>query len=581
MDKKGIIAISLSILVMVVWQIKFAPKPLPPAAQQATSAASPVQSESAPPAITSQTVPSPTPAAEAQPAVAEATQEVTAPSVAYTFTNLGGGIARVELLKHKAERGENVVLNRHGSTPIGAISETPGQGTTAANTVSVRSDLGEVVCEQQLPQQVLISKKFTLPKSADGTGEFLVGLEASFTNRGAEPARLGNWYLHTGSASAIHKNDLPTYLSFNWYAPGKLSSRNVTWFGEGRFPILGFQTSAEKPSYAEQRDELSWAGVRNQYFTTIITSPEAAGSGVWTRRFPMHPDAASGLNTKAGDPLAFAIEGALQMPGMTLAAGEVKTAHFQIWSGPKEYDRLKRLGHQEDEIMEFGMFKLVSEFLLTSMNWLHSVFENFGGYAVAIIILTLCIRSAMWPLVNKSTQSMKKMQAVQPKMNELKEKYKDDPTRMNQELMKLYKDYGINPLGGCLPMLLQIPIFFGFYAMLGTAIELRNSQFLWVHDLSQPDTIFHVAGFPVNILPLLMAATMLWQMSLTPKTGDPVQQRIFMFVPLIFIVFCYNYASALALYWTVQNLFSIGQLYLTRNQTAPVLQKAAAPKRRK
>src|SRR5438067_13887360 len=119
------------------------------------------------------------------------------------------------------------------------------------------------------------------------------------------------------------------------------------------------------------------------------------------------------------------------------------------------------------------------------MNWLKSVL---GNYAAAIFVMTLIIKTVLWPLQNAATRSMKKMQALQPRMTELREKYKDDPTRMNEELMKLYKQYGVNPFGGCLPMFVQIPIFFGFYSMLGTAIELRNSKFLWVHDLSQPDT---------------------------------------------------------------------------------------------
>jgi YidC/Oxa1 family membrane protein insertase len=168
------------------------------------------------------------------------------------------------------------------------------------------------------------------------------------------------------------------------------------------------------------------------------------------------------------------------------------------------------------------------------------------------------------------------MQLLQPKMTELKEKYKDDPAKMNQEVMKLYKDYGANPLSGCLPMLIQIPIFFGFYSMLGTAVELRNSSFLWVADLSRPDTIFHLAGIPVNILPLAMAATMIWQMQLTPKAGDPAQQKMMMFMPLVFIFITYNFASALALYYTVQNLLSILQLYATRNQPMPTLAKVGA-----
>ena len=227
-------------------------------------------------------------------------------------------------------------------------------------------------------------------------------------------------------------------------------------------------------------------------------------------------------------------------------------------------------------MLSFGMFGIVSKTLLNAMNGLKGML---GNYAWAIVVLTLIIKSLMWPLQNKATNSMKKMQALQPKMNDLREKYKDDPQRMNMELMKMYKDYGVNPFGGCLPMLIQIPIFFGFYSMLGKAVELRNAKFLWVHDLSQPDTIFHLGFIPINPLPLLMAVTMFWQMAISPKSGDPVQQRVFMFVPLIFIFFCYNFASALALYWTVQNLFSIVQLYATRNQAPPELQKVAAPKK--
>ncbi len=214
------------------------------------------------------------------------------------------------------------------------------------------------------------------------------------------------------------------------------------------------------------------------------------------------------------------------------------------------------------------------------MNWLHG---KLGSYAAAIIVLTLIIKCLLWPMQNKATQSMKRMQLLTPKQTEIREKYKDDPTRMNAEVMKLYKDYGVNPMSGCLPMLVQIPIFFGFYNMLGKAVELRNSHFLWVHDLSQPDTIWHLPmlGYPLNILPLLMAGTMLLQMSLSPKSGDQMQQRMFMFMPLIFVGFCYNYASALALYWTVQNLFSVVQLYVTRNQAPPTLQKVTAPPKRK
>jgi YidC/Oxa1 family membrane protein insertase len=167
---------------------------------------------------------------------------------------------------------------------------------------------------------------------------------------------------------------------------------------------------------------------------------------------------------------------------------------------------------------------------------------------------------------------MKRMSKLQPKIAALKEKYPDDPNKMNQEMMKLYRQFGVNPMGGCLPMLVQIPIFFGFYSMLQYAVELRNQPFLWwVEDLSQPDTVTDIMGLPLNILPILMAVTMVIQMQLTPKTGDKMQQRIFMLMPLIFFFFCYNFASALALYWTTQNIFSIGQTWLMQKLPEPEL----------
>ena len=168
-------------------------------------------------------------------------------------------------------------------------------------------------------------------------------------------------------------------------------------------------------------------------------------------------------------------------------------------------------------------------------------------------------------------------------MQELREKYKDDPTRMNQEVMKLYKDYGISPAGGCWPMAIQIPIFFGLFTMLRQAVELRNAKFLWIHDLSQPDTVAHlpVLGWPVNVLPLIMGATQVWLMQMTPKTGDATQRRVMMFTPIIFLIFCYNFAAALALYYTAQNLLSIVQFYYNKKQPEPTLEKIRPVAKRK
>ncbi|HET9523827.1 MAG TPA: YidC/Oxa1 family insertase periplasmic-domain containing protein, partial [Terrimicrobiaceae bacterium] len=282
----------------------------------------------------------------------------------------------------------------------------------------------------------------------------------------------------------------------------------------------------------------------------------------------------------------YGIQGGLGMPGFSLAPGQTLEESFEIYAGPKDLSQLRKLGRGQEAVMNFGMFGFVSEFLLWAMNSLNAIFHS---YATAIIALTIIIKSLLWPIQNKATNQMRKMSLLAPKMTELREKYKDDPQKMNEEVMKLYREYGVNPFSGCVPLLIQIPIFFGFYAMLGSAIELRNSSFLWVQDLSQPDTVFHILGFPINVLPIVMTGTMVWQMAVSPKSGDAMQQRIFYFMPVVFLVFAYNYASGLALYWTTQNLFSIVQLYLTRNKPLPTLEKksvvakkeAAAAKRRK
>jgi YidC/Oxa1 family membrane protein insertase len=258
------------------------------------------------------------------------------------------------------------------------------------------------------------------------------------------------------------------------------------------------------------------------------------------------------------------------MPPLQLAPGQTVAQDFQIYAGPKYYSRLDRLGHEAQEVMDFGKFKIVSITLLSLMN----LFKSWlGNYGLAIIVLTLLVKGILFPLQNKANKSMKRMSVLGPKITELREKYKDDPARLNTETMSLYKEYGVNPLGGCLPMLVQMPIFFGFLYMLYTAAELRNSSFLWVRDLSQPDTVAHFLNFPINVLPLIMIGAQFWQMSLTPRTGDPSQQKMVMFMPLVFGFFCYNFAAALALYYSMQGILTIGQLYLTRNQPMPALAK--------
>lgn len=572
MDRKAIVAVTLAsilLLASLYYQSVYAPKPRPatPAARAALTPAPP----DAIPGSTATPESSPSPAAPVtdleSPKVPETRETLSSPLAEYVFTSTGAGIAETTLLKHIAEHGDHVKINADGPLPIGALTRQPGQSEAGDSFELRRAASGrEITFLGKSADGVELSKKFTLPPDDAKAEEYVVHLEISETNHGAAPVARPARFVYLGTATPIHTRDLPRYMAFDWFRQGSAKEIDVGWFAAGKIPLLGIQTKAAQPEYRTATDNVRWAAVKNQYFTTIATLPEATGTTVWARReaLPTNPN-------------HFRVEGALGLPAVNLAAGETRLQKVDLYIGPKEYHRLDKLGADQDEVLHYGIFAIVSKFLLNSMNWLHSIFANFGGYATAIIVLTLCIKSVLWPLQNKATQSMKRMQAVQPKLNDLKEKYKDDPTRLNQEMMKLYKEYGINPVGGCLPMFIQIPIFFGFYSMLGTAIELRNSHFFWVTDLSQPDTVFHVAGLPINILPLFMAGTMFWQMAITPKSGDPAQQRIMMFMPLIFIAFSYNFAAALALYWSVQNIFSIVQLYLTRNRPAPALVKLTPP----
>jgi YidC/Oxa1 family membrane protein insertase len=278
-------------------------------------------------------------------------------------------------------------------------------------------------------------------------------------------------------------------------------------------------------------------------------------------------------------------------PGGTVPPGQEVTLRFNIFAGPKVYQMLASLSEQLDNridlVMGFGLWGPISKGLLAVMNWLH---HQIGfPYGLAIILITVVIRLAIWPLTRASMRSTKRMQELQPQIKALQEKFKDDPQKLQQKTWDFYKKNKVNPLGGCLPMLLQIPVIFGFYGMLRSAIELRGAHFLWIGDLSQPDTIFTLAllghNLPINPMPIIMGLSQFWQASMMPLSPgmDPAQQKMMRYFPLMMVYIFYNYSSGLALYWTVSNLITILQNKLTKTQTTPAgapAPAAAAPKRK-
>ena len=592
MDRKGKLGVALSIIALIAWQIyysqelnrtKLAQQQIAEAAATSTpnpAQSTPVSPDGTPAGVTTPAAPAAssaaTSAATPTPPLSEPKQTLKLESegAEWVFSTRGAGIERVTLKGHRTESDKQVSLNEFGNTPIGALTEAYENPVLETFAMEAGSDNKSVVFRRTDPRQISIVKSFTLQSPEEATKQkwpetHIANLEVRITNQSSSPVTIPAYSVRAGSGAPLHLKDLPIYTGFNRMIGTNSKFLDTTWFDGGGF--LGFGKTP-RPVYSETGG-ISWIGVTNQYYATILSCVGSTGSEALASRIVVAPADWSATGRAADGQIPYAVEGAMRLTSQSLEPGKEIIHKFAIYAGPREFSRLQALGGGQEDMLDFGMFSIVSRILLASMNGLKGML---GSYAAAIILLTIVIKLLMWPLQTKSTNSMKRMQELQPKMTALKEKYADDPAKMNQELLVLYKKHGVNPMSGCLPMLIQIPIFFGFYNMLGKAVELRNSPFLWVHDLSQPDTVAHLASYPVNVLPLVMAITMLWQMQLTPKTGDPVQQRMFMFMPLIFIVFCYNFASALSLYWTVQNIFTIVQLTITNRNKASSLQKAAA-----
>lgn len=570
MDRTAWIAVILCVLGLLAWQIWTSRQAVPhpalvaspspgvsPAATEATAQAA--STAPAPPATAA------TAATNAPAEFAEQTETLRSSDVELRFTNRGGGIAQAILPNYPAEHGENVTLNSPARLPIGAIVDDPAAPLLPEYKIGREADA--LTLEYVTPEQVTIRKKFSFATTNEKKENFVVKLDIDFVNHGSKPYANSGYFFTVGSAAPIHANDYPSYTRLVWLTGAGTKGIDVGWFGGGG-GFLGIGQHPARPYYTNNVSNAEWVAASSQFFTSLVVPLTGKADAVWGKRFDIDPSRKT-----------YGLEGAMHLPGIRVDSGQTYTARFQLYLGPKLYHRLAQLDHNEAEVMDFGIFKIICQALLNILNTLHSVL---GNYAAAILALTTIVKLSLWPLQSKATASMRRMSALSPKIQELRDKYKDDPTRMNQEVMKLYKDYGINPVGGCLPMLIQIPIFFGLFTMLRQAVELRGASFLWIKDLSQPDTVGHlpVMGWPINVLPLIMAATSFWMTHLTPKSGDPTQQRMMMFMPIIFIVFCYNFAAALALYYTAQNLFSILQLYQNRKQPVPTLEKLQKRARR-
>jgi len=291
---------------------------------------------------------------------------------------------------------------------------------------------------------------------------------------------------------------------------------------------------------------LSWAGYHNSYFLQALVPQEG-------RTFQVVP--------RVLDKARKLLQVAYITEPFQLGAGESRSVPLKLYMGPKELGELRKAGSHLEEAVDFGWVGFLARPLVYMLKWFYGFTHNYG---VAIILLTVVIKIIFWPLTHKSYKSMQGMKKLQPKMTQIREKYKDDREKLNQELMMLYKTHKVNPLGGCLPMALQIPFFFALYRMLYGSVELLHEPFfLWINDLTAPDRldigvqIPYLGGLPV--LTLLMGASMFIQQKMTPTTGDPRQEKMMPMMPIVFTFFFINFPSGLVLYWLVNNLLSIVQ----------------------
>lgn len=345
-------------------------------------------------------------------------------------------------------------------------------------------------------------------------------------------------------------------------------------FGEGAVPTTGGRPvgySHVGPLYrvddsletedAEDLERLlpvrdpEWVGIAEPYFLSAVAPESTIGYAFYQAERNPEPDLEPEWIARYG----------MELPVVTLEPNKQIQSAFRIYLGPKDEEELLKFGGELRDALDITLDVLAKP-LLVMLRWFHSYTGNWG---VAIILLTLVVRVALFPLTYKGMVSMKRMQKLQPKVAALKEKFKNDKEKMNREMMGMYKRYRINPLGGCLPILLQLPVFFALYSALGTAIELRHTPFIgWITDLSAMDGLF--------VLPLLMGASMFFQQKLTPSSLDPTQQKIMMWMPAIFMVFMMTFPSGLVLYWFTSNLLSIlQQLVINRVKVPEPVERAA------
>jgi YidC/Oxa1 family membrane protein insertase len=589
MDRTGIIVITLCAILFGVWvfeQNKFAQQQAQYAATHHVIITNPATAT-----VSNTTNPSNQPDNTAKPSNPQqiaAALDTNAPehlidftnaNAIYTFTSRGGGLESVKLTKYpdstslrwKKEVATNGVatLNAHAPVPMLAILGDPG--LVGDGNFVLKQTADGIRAEKTLPDGLRLVKEFHV------SSNYLVNAEVRLENPSDKPVALPAQEWVVGTATPMGPDDNGMYLGAMWYNGTNAPQDCVMSYFSKSTTAFFFFPRVPKTSYEAGAGNVVWAAAHNQFFA-LVAMPKQPALQIIARPVDLPPLT---LDNQIPTAPPVGIQTALVYPAQTIPANSSVERQITFYAGPKEYRSLALIGEEfnnnADLVMQFGFFGFFAKGLLLTMNWLHDVTKL--GYGWVIVLITVIIKVLFWPLTAASTRSMKRMQALAPELKALKEKYKDDQQKFLQKQWEVYKKNKVNPMSGCLPMLIQTPVFIGFFTMIRSAIELRGAHFLWVADLSKPDTLFMIPGidFPFNLLPLLMGASMLWQSHLAPPSPgmDPAQQKMMRYMPLIFLVFLYNYSAGLALYWTVNNLLTILQTKLTKSIQAPVAAPAA------
>jgi YidC/Oxa1 family membrane protein insertase len=542
MDKKVILAFALSVLVFILYSFFLAPQE-----PVKTPVPKPGETSGTPTADSKASVPSGTtspalPAKPAGPPLARPAKDITVKTKWYeaVFSEQGGSLKSFKLFAFKEKLGDSafkelIQIQEADQYPLQL--EWIKKTQPPLNRAFFQTDRTSLELTPQQPQGTLTfryrsDQGTTLIKTyAFAYDSYRINLTLKVINGTAQPL--------DDNLAILFQNKFPKTDAAAAAFQGQLTLVN------GKYEEKGIDKVDKE---AILTGKIEWGALSDTYFMGALAPAE--GQEI--------------VSLKTSRPAPDQLAAAFVLPPINLPAGSEKTFQAALYFGPRDIDILKPLNLKLEQAVNFGFFDIISKPLLWILKFFYGYLHNYGW---AIILLTILVKIVFWPLTHKSYKSMKDMQKLQPKMAKIREKHKDNKEKLNQEMMALYKTYKVNPMGGCLPMVIQIPVFFALYSLLGYAIELRHAHFLlWINDLAAPDRL--PIGFPIPyvgegipVLTLLMGASMFIQQKMTPTTGDPTQAKVMLFLPVIFTFMFINFAAGLVLYWLVNNVLSIGQQY--------------------